>query len=280
MFVFHVSIIIASLSFFSLVDDDATSSLTISSVYRIAENHHIKVCFGVIANNVAKDEEVLQMLHQYQSHGHQICNHSLTHDVLWKAPDRNFVRNEFERSKIILDSLGFYNHDYFIYPWGKFSLDVRNWLLPLSRDYFKMAFDSRGGICELDNYNIYYIHRFPLRKHENITIVKHEIDKAIKNGEWIVFLTHSGTPRDYSAEYVEEVVDYCLSNGMKCLTLQQAYDRLAANNRLRTDVTADWTVLDEVKTFLYFHVYWILSSLILVIFMIILTYFKIIRRKK
>lgn len=45
----------------------------------------------------------------------------------------------------VLDSLGFANHDYFVYPFGKFEYPIRDSILELSANNFKLAFNSRGG---------------------------------------------------------------------------------------------------------------------------------------
>jgi len=246
--------------YFSIIDDDANSVGAISSIKEVAEQKGIKITFAVKAASVCQTKDVCKLLLQYQEEGYQIVNHSLTHDKsVWKSPRYEVIVNELIRTGQILDSLGFRNHDYFVYPWGKFDSDVREWMMPLISEHFKLAFDSRGGATDLNDYNRYYIHRFPLRKHDNISIVKHEIEKAVEKGEWIVFLTHSGMERDFEPEYVGDVIEYCLQKKMACLTVKDAYEMLENTNALRADATKDWTLVNEILYLMYMHIWWILS---------------------
>lgn len=267
-------------SWFTLIDDDAGNIEAISAIKDIADKHGIKMCFGVIANDVLRKPDVAKNLLKFQKEGHQICNHSLSHDAqVWKRPAPNSVEKEFERSEEILDSLGFNSHNYLIYPWGRFDTVTRSWLLALSSKYFSLAFDSRGEVCNLKNYNRYYIHRLPLRKHDNISIIKHEIDKAVETDTtWIIFLTHSAMKRDFSADYISEVIDYCQAKGLKNVTVEEAYNLLRVQNKLMEGGTEDWTYIDEIMDVLYKHLICLVVAVvcILSIFMTIVFYkFKI-----
>lgn len=249
-------------SYFSIIDDDAQSVSAIGNIEELAEKKGIKISFAVKAEHILRKPDICFQLLKYQEIGHQIINHSLSHSKrVWMNPQKNVVEQEFIRSKNILDSLGFYNSDYFVFPWGNFSSEVRNWMLPLVAKHFKLAFNSRGGANELDNYNRYYIYRFPLRKHDNLSIVKYEIDRAVAKGKWIVFLTHSGMSRDFDSDYVGEVVDYCLLHGMKCVTVHEAYGILRDGNQLREDKTHDWTWWNEICSLLYMHLVWVLVAI-------------------
>lgn len=262
-------------SYFTLIDDDAHSVLSIREIEMIASERNINVCFGVVAKELKENSDIISELLLYQDEGHQIINHSFTHDgCIWQNPTRKSIDNEIVKSTEILDSLGFTNHDYFVYPWGRFERNVREWLLMEISPKFKLAFNSRGGSISLSNYNRYYINRYPLRKHDNISIVKYDIDKAMANKEWIVFLTHSGMTRDFDSQYVREVVDYCLQKGMKCITVKEAYDMLIKTSRLRTDETTDWTKRDEIIYLLYMHFWWVLSVLGLFMTLLIGAFYK------
>lgn len=135
-----------------------------------------------------------------------------------------------------------------------------------------MAFNSRGGQCDLQSYNRYYVNRMPLRKHDNISIVKHDINLVVRANGWIVFLTHSGMKRDYDADYVEEIIEYCKNQGMKYVTVNEAYELLHKCGNLRENETKDWTIMDEISDIVYKHLWYILT--ILSCFIIIVIYFK------
>ena len=244
-------------SFFTIVDDDAANIEAIASVKRLADKKGIKVSYAVCANKLLKDSAIVRVLLDYQNQGHHICNHSLTHNsAVWKNPQISDVRYEIERSEAVLDSLGFIHHNYLVYPYGKFSDTVYSWMIPLVSSTFNMAFESRGYSNDLSAMNRYCIARFPLRKHDNLFVVKRVIDNADVNGHWLVFLNHSGISRDYSEERLEEVIDYCQKKGMVSITIQEAWEKgfisLSENKRF------SWTTCDEIIYFLYTHIGWLL----------------------
>lgn len=276
MNILFITLLLNISPFFTIIDDDAASVESIASIHKVAEEKGVKICFGVIADSILINDIICDRLLQYQNEGHQICNHSLTHGKVWKNLSYDSILNELNTSEMVLDKLGFIDHDYFVYPWGRFNDDERKWLIPLVGRYFKLAFDSRGGSCDLNNYNQYYIHRFPIRKHDNITIVKYEIDKAINNGDWIVFMIHSNMSRDYSSDYVSQVIDYCLSKGMQCLTVKQVYDVLG--NDLRCDETDSWSSADEIIYLVHYHVFWII--ILLLSLLIVIVFFRFIKYNK
>lgn len=261
-------------SWFTLIDDDAKSVEAISAIKTVADKHGIKMCFGVIAHDILHKPDVVNTLLGFQDKGHQVCNHSFSHDTqIWKSPNLESIENEFMRSEKVLDSLGFTNHNYLIYPWGCFKSTTRAWLLPLASRYFNLAFDARGGVCDLQHYNRYYIHRMPLRKHENISIVKREIDKVAKtDGAWIVFLTHSAMQRDFSDGYVSDIIGYCKDKGLRNVTVDEAYNHLRAHKKLKECKTEDRTIMDEIEDFLYKHMLHIMNVFIVTIFLIIVFY--------
>lgn len=266
-FVLNSSFISAQ-SYFSIIDDDAVSVSAVSSVKRVADKKNVKVSFAVVAQKLCYNPELVRVLLDFQKQGHGVCNHSLTHSVAYKTnPTEKMVEYEIIRSEEILDSLGFCNHDYFVYPYGKFSYSTYEWLIPLVRKYFRMSFDSRGYGNDVNGTNRFNISRLPLRKHDNLFVIKRIIDEAVANNQWLVFLNHSGMSRDYSEELLESVITYCQAKGMRCVTVQEA-DKLGLLQNSNAPISS-WSNSDEVFYLLYMHVGWFLLFLGIVLGLIL-----------
>ena len=251
-------------SFFTVIDDDAASLEAVNSVVGIADSCGISVCFGVITEKMGRDSSLVDRLLQLQKQGHQIINHSYSHAAtIWKHPEPNAVMNEIYQSQRQLDSLGFVNHDFLVYPFGKFDKRTLTWIIDSVRPHFRMAFNSRGCANSWDEFNRYYISRLPIRKHDNLVILKHEIDQARKAQGWVVLLNHSGMKRDYDQQYLKEVIDYCLDNGMRCLTVNEAYFILKYRNLLKEDKPLSWNMFDEVLYLIHHHILYLGGCFIL-----------------
>ncbi len=255
--VFSVS---SAQSFFTIIDDDAQSREAVSSVNKVADRRGVKISYAVVAQKLQQDKMMVELLLEYQRQGHHICNHSLTHSSIWKTPHEDDIKFELEQSERILDSLGFKNHNFLVYPFGKFSKSTYTWLIPLVSQKFKMAFESRGYGNDLKKTNRYTINRLPLRKHDSRLIVRSLINETIDHHGWIVFYTHSGNSRDYSDEMLEETIAYCQERGMKCLTVKEAEELGLLDNVC----VKEWTSIDEFIYVLYMHIEWVVLILLII----------------
>ncbi len=260
-------------TFYTIIDDDATSVNAISEIKRIADKKNIKITFAVIAATVSSNNELCDSLLSFQEQGFHICNHSLTHrGNIWNNQDFSAIEKEMTRSSRLLDSLGFLSHNYLVYPFGKFSQKKMEHLLPIVQKDFRLAFNSRGGTCNFLDFNRHYINRFPLRKHENISVVKYKIDKAIEQGEWIVFFTHSNMSRDFSPEYLEKVISYCQYKNLPCLTVDEAYCQLTP---YKGDAKIkEWSMWNEILLQIEMHIWYLLTAFIILLSGILFIYFK------
>lgn len=253
--------------FFTFVDDDAASIEAISEIEGVARARGVKMCFGVVASKVAKEPQLREKLAEFQSLGHQICNHSLTHGVrVWTDCEKDAMEKEIEESLAILERLGFQHCEYFIYPFGSFSEEQFERILPIVSRRHKLAFNARGRY-NLPGANAFYLDRLALRKMNDLAMVKHVIDAAQKDNGWIVFLTHSGISRDFDPAYVGQVMDYCLSIGMKSCTLEEYY-RQHGETFVASKAIGEHTAWDEGKDVLFLNLYklgWGGAGLVLVV---------------
>lgn len=91
-------------SWFTLIDDDAGNVEAISVIKDVADKRGIKICFGVIANDVLRKPDVAKALLKFQEDGHQICNHPLSHSAqVWKRPTHKKTPYEIRVKKYCLD---------------------------------------------------------------------------------------------------------------------------------------------------------------------------------
>ncbi|MBQ8423203.1 MAG: polysaccharide deacetylase family protein [Coprobacter sp.] len=265
-------------AFFTIIDDDAASVEAVSAIKHIADKKGIKISFAVIASTLSMKPEVCDSLLSFQQQGFHICNHSLTHKSdIWLSTSPADISYEMIESKRILDSLGFKSHDYLVYPFGKFTTEQTSLILPIARQHFKLAFNSRGGASSLQNFNRHYINRFPIRKHENLSMVKYKIEKAVEQGDWLVFLTHSNMERDFCPEYLEQVIDLCQARNIPCLTVDEAYNRIA-QYRGNSPIT-EWQLRHEIWLFIEMHYIYALAGIALVLIAIYVLYRKCSFRK-
>lgn len=248
-------------SYYTIIDDDISSIQAISSVKKVADKYGIKITYAATVSKL-QNKELADLLLQYQSEGHQIIDHGWTHSPeVWKEPQWKTCREELDKSNALLDSLSFMNHDFFVYPFGKYSASIQNAIIPKIKERYRMAFDARGHYCELSNFNMFNIPRFAIRRHNNMWAVKYWIREAHENNAWIVFLTHSGKSIDYKEEYLSEVIEFCQSLGMENLTVVQAYDKFGL---LKANKSAeDYTLWDEIVDVFFLHIVWIMSAIIL-----------------
>lgn len=253
-FLFISLLKISSQAFYTIIDDDAANVRSIYVMKELADKKNIKISFAVIAERVLKNKSVCDLLRIYQQEGFHICNHSYTHSPdVWKTIDLQKICCELEESSRLLDSLGFNNHDYFVYPFGRFKNGERESIINLTAKYSKLAFNSRGGYNTFNtgNFNKYYINRFPLRLHDDWYVVKSLLDKAIEKNAWIVILTHSHHC-DFSIKRLEKVVNYCQSKGLKAYTVHEAYQKHIQYEK-SYDVSCNFDIGYEIKNALYMH---------------------------
>ena len=222
---------------FTIIDDDISSLKAIQSVKRLADKKNVKISFAATAKKLINYPEITQALLQYQAEGHHICNHGWTHsDKIWGKPYWNDIKQEVTKAKAALDSLGFKNTDYLVYPFGKYDKKQREDLEKNVPSIFRLAFNSRGHFNDLDNFNRFYIERLPVRKFNSLSAVKCHIDDACDKNGWLVLMNHSGKSRDYSPEFLASIIDYCIEKGMKPVTVDQAYNILKEKGVIDDDL--------------------------------------------
>lgn len=264
-----------SQGYFTFIDDDANSVKAIRSICRVAEERGIKICFGAIAGRLLEQQEVIDTLLSFQRRGHQVLNHSFTHDkATWTEGE---ISREIEMSIQILDSLGFDNTDYLVYPYGRFSQRQFKMILPAVSRHFQVAFNSRGRYNLPNQCNRFYLERFALRKYNDLAMVNRIIQEASEQNAWIVFLTHSGMERDYSSDYVAAVMDECIRHNMKSCTVKEYIEEYGKFLH-QSDAISEDSRIDDILELISLNRYRLYLLLGLTLFVLLLV--SLLRTKK
>lgn len=265
-------------AFYTIIDDDAVSNKAIENIKKLADRKNIKITFAPVALNLIRNQDICDSLLSYQKQGFHICNHSYSHSFkVWKEIDLSNIQHELKQSSEALDSLGFKNHNYFVYPFGKFRDNVRDSIIYWTSKQFKLAFNSRGryNTFATKDFNKYYIQRFPFRSHNDWMAVKKIIDQATEKKAWIVFLTHSNSS-DFSIKGLEQVIDYCHQKGLKSYTVHEAYQQIICHEQSYNS-SSDFSLYDEIIDVLYMHRF---SGIFIIAFLFVTIYIGIIIVRK
>lgn len=243
-----------SQAFYTIIDDDAESIKSINAIKELSDKKGIKISFAPISKRLERNKELTDSLLSYQAQGFHVCNHSYSHSSdIWKGQDLPQIGKDTERASMLLDSLGFKNHEYLVYPFGKFDKSCRDSILHFASRHFKLAFNSRGFYNDFGNgcFNKFYINRFPFRSHYDWLAVRNIIDDAAESNAWIVFLTHS-YEADFNIDELERIIDYCQERGMDALTVHEAFHAKIQYEQ-SYEASGEFGLMDEIADMLYLH---------------------------
>ena len=87
-----------------------------------------------------------------------IGNHSYSHDYLINFSNDEFVKDIKKANKDFINNLG-YNPIYFSYPFGEYSLKIKNYI----SQNFKFAFGQHSGVIDI-NKDKFELPRFPINE--------------------------------------------------------------------------------------------------------------------
>jgi peptidoglycan/xylan/chitin deacetylase (PgdA/CDA1 family) len=114
---FFPSILFNTAENIHLTFDDGPHPIATPRVLQELENRNIKATFFLLGQNVQKFPE---LVHQIHAQGHQIGNHSFTHNNLF-FKNKIFVRDKILRTKEMLESIIGKHSQYFRPPYGYFN---------------------------------------------------------------------------------------------------------------------------------------------------------------
>lgn len=201
----------------------------------IFEAQSIPVTVGIITSKLNTSGYLsTNQLQELSNLGWEISSHTHSHVALAELLTEENIENELLESKNKLKLLG-YEVKNIIYPFGSHDERVRR----LTRKYYRSGLQVGGGLNDIP-LKTYSIRRvalgsyFDTKKAEypydtnTLEYYKWQVDKAIANNEWLVFMMHSGyTEHDtVQQQYVTDLLAYIKSLNVITLTVDKALDTL------------------------------------------------------
>ena len=151
----------------------------------------IKASIMATTANVGRSKYYMSwdQLTEMYNEGWEIGAHSVSHPDLLQLNEAA-IRYELSQSKAVLEAHGFQNVENFAYPYNWYDVDV----LYVISDYYRSA---RTSVAQTDFViNPESIHPYELSAYEarlnvdNVVDAYKYIDKAQKEGRWLIFIMH------------------------------------------------------------------------------------------
>ncbi len=192
-----------------LTFDDGPSRRSTPAVLDILDSYNIKATFFVVGNMIKENPEILKDTHD---RGHQIGNHSYSHDYkyLYSSAD-NFMADIYKTEKLIRSIIGEdFDSKIIRFPGGSFEK---------RKDPMKKAANEAG-------YN--YIDWNALNgdaegKKRNKTELLNRLKETVGGQKKIVVLMHDTDAKDTTVEYLRDAIDYLINEGYEFYVLDKNY---------------------------------------------------------
>ena len=186
-------------------------------------------------NEVGKSKYFMtwDQLKEMHDEGWEIGSHSITHPNM-KTLDEEKIRYELSENKAILEAHGFKNVRNYAYPYNWYNIDV----VYVIADYYRSA---RTSVAQTD----FYVNPVNLRPYElsayearltvdNVANAYQYVDKAKKEGRWLIFILHEFDNNDTiddtmstdvtDIRAMEMLIDYIQEKNIRIVTTEQALD--------------------------------------------------------
>lgn len=153
--------------------------------------------------------------------------------------------------KTILENLGFKVNG-FVYPQGVSDVRIRSF----TRKYYTYSFGDTG-VNKGDFINSMNIKRVPLGSftpvgQNTLEYYKSQVDDAIANNGWIVFMTHVSATYEGMDEtqwqHISDLIDYIKSQNVDIVTTSEGY-KYFGNKIFVGDLETDYFIANEKGTF-------------------------------
>ena len=144
--------------------------------------------------------------------------HTHTHDIDHSLTDmtEEEIHVELSTNKDIMKQLG-WNYKDLVYPFGRENPFVHS----IVRQYFRSAFDVGGGALTTP-LNQFKIPRIQCDAPATFEEIKAQIDDVINGNTLGVLTTHVDQYGGLDLNKMEQVIQYCLSNGLEFVTTNEA----------------------------------------------------------
>lgn len=212
----------------TFVDDDGRKEV-LTKLKPLSEQYNIPFVVTVYVRAIEENPNYMNkedLIYLQNELGWEISSHSYNHPRLDELSEEE---QEFELrySKEVLEGWGLKVNN-FCYPF-----DSRNdKTYELVRKYYRTARRSYGGIntVPLETYRLRSVPlgSWQLEGQDTLEFYKSQVDKAIEQNGWLIFMTHCADPNhdDVQQQYLEQTIQYILSKNVEIVTFDQASDIL------------------------------------------------------
>lgn len=201
----------------------------------------VKGCYGVITDYLDRDEELKNLLLEYEEEGFGMLFHAKWQDTFYmNNENRDIVQAEKDYVQGVrrMREIGFYDFDYWVSPYGVTDDEIASMckrhgakcLLSTSNNTFirNNGFDGKSKVVER-----YALPRCSMgyddSQYPNFTLadLKAQIDNCVKNKGWIIITTHvqqwADTYGSIPDDRLREIIRYALNSGCEVKTFAEAY---------------------------------------------------------
>ena len=211
----------------TFTDDDGVAKVY-TKLKPLFDSKGITGSVSIISNKVDVWLTQSQLL-EMQNSGWEIISHTVTHRNLTTITNQEIV-TELRDSKSQLESFGFKIRS-LMYPNGAHNAFIQE----TAKEYYESAGISWDVVntCPINSFRI---KRVPVGNYtvngantDTLDYYKAQVDYAIANNGWVVFMTHIDAISDVQFGYLGELIDYVKSLNVSIMNYSDAYD-LFKNN--------------------------------------------------
>jgi peptidoglycan/xylan/chitin deacetylase (PgdA/CDA1 family) len=208
----------------NFIDDDA--KLTTQNVFKpIADAKGIKFCSAIVESWVGtSDYMTINQIKSLQDEGHDILNHTYSHQNNWPNFTEQQIIDEINNNKDYMIANGLKGYDIIVYPGTVPNIDLnKNATRKAARYGISNIYNATSDV--LDNY---YMPRID-SDFQTLDGLKAILDVAIANKQWLIILSHSWRPNGgindtavFSTEKISQFIDYIQSKNVPIMTFTEA----------------------------------------------------------
>lgn len=218
----------------TFVDDDAYPAV-LTKLKPLSDTYGIPFVVAAISSRVDVESYSLTsaQLKALQDVGWEISSHTHTHADLTPLTDAE-QEYQMRTSKEILEGKGL-KVTTICYPFGGRNANTHKFVRKYYRGGRRTDDAGRINLAPLETYDIVCtpLGAFPDKMPNppfptnSLDFYKYQVDKAVSNNGWLIFMTHVSDPAHDATQqnYLEQTIQYVQSLGVDVVTLNEGLDR-------------------------------------------------------
>lgn len=190
----------------------------------IFEPRNVQGNIAIVTSFMGKRQYMnIQEISEIEAKGWEVSAHSYDHKDLTSI-DKYELEQELIGSQRQLSSYGL-NINSFIYPYGSYN----NLVETVAQKVYSSAFT--GGYYLNSIYSDpYALGRYNINNNQSYTFYKSLVDKANREGKWLVFALHSSYDLGWEQrQYLDQLLDYICQSGIEVLPATKALAKMGLN---------------------------------------------------